>query len=155
MPDLALLPDVEALVVHFLLDQPELEDMFETAVDETGRTVDDAPTDRVYSVLPKAKRFPCVRVTRLGGIPRTYTPRYLDGADVQIDGFAPTRDLAWQITETCGSLLAARLAGTHDQGVVTGVDVGGIRPGDSDFEKIHMKILPATIYAHPNASAGS
>lgn len=150
MTDLQLLPDIEALVVHFLLDQPELDEFFANAVNESAVAVTTFSTDRVYSVLPKSKQFPAVRVTRFGGLPRMFKPRYLDAAEIQIDGFAPTRDQAVRLTETCGSLLAARLTGWHDQGVVTGVDVGGLRPGDSDFEKIHMRLLTATVYAHPH-----
>lgn len=154
MSDLLLLPDIEELVVQFLLDQEELAEFFDTAVDENGRSVDNPPADRVYSVLPGTKRFPAVRVTRFGGIPRSFRPRYLDAPQIQIDGFAPTHKLAVRLTETCASLLAERLTGTHDQGIVTGVDVGGIRPGDSDFEKIHMRLVTATIYTHPNPATG-
>lgn len=155
MTDIILLPDVEELVVQFLLDQIDLDDFFTTGVDVNRSTVTSPPSGRVYSVLPNVKVFPAVRITRFGGQPRTFRPRHLDAAQIQIDGFAPTRKQAWEITETCASLLAARLAGVRDQGVVTGVDVGSTRPGDSAFEKIHMRLVPATIYTHPHRNIPS
>lgn len=149
MTDLQLLPDVEGLIVQFLLDRLELDDFFATGVDVNAKPVTSPPFDRVYTVLPISKVFPAVRVTRIGGLPRTSRPRYVDAPQIQIDGFASRRKDAWTLTETCGALLSAALTGPHDQGVVTGADVGGVRPNDSAFEKIHMRSLIATIYLHP------
>jgi hypothetical protein len=154
--DLILLPDVEQLVVDFLLDQVEILAIIAgEAVTVDAAPVTSAPTDRVYSILPTNKVFPAVRVTRYGGVTRTRRPRHIDAPTVQIDAFARLRKTAWTLAETCGAALAARLTGVHPAGVVSGVDVDGPVPGDSGFEKIHMRLLTATIYTHPQPLAGS
>lgn len=155
MTDLILLPDIEQLLVDFLLDQPEILDFFTAGVNVSGTAVTSPPQDRVYSILPATKIFPAVRVTRFGGIPRTRKPRHIDAPTVQIDTFAPRRKTAWSLAETCAAVLAARLTGIHDQGVVSGVDVDAPVVSDSGFEKIHMRLLTATIYTHPGPFAGS
>lgn len=155
MSDLALLPDIEELTVRFLLDQGEVIDFFDRGVDVERKTVDTPPTDRVYSELPRDKVFPLVRVTRIGGVPSTRKPRYLDHPVIQIDVLGDGRRLTFDLAETCGAVIAARITGVYDQGIVTGADVNSPLPADSAFPKIFMRRTIATLHTHPLPASGS
>ncbi len=156
MSDLLLLPDIEALLKNFLLDQDEVTAFFATGLDMAdGNPITDPPLDRVYSVMPNTKIFPLVRISSFGGVPRTRKPRYTGAPRVQLDGFAHRRDVARALVETCAAVIAARITGVHDEGIVSGADVDEPFTGDSAFPKLQMKSVTATIYTHPGPLAGS
>lgn len=142
-----LLPDVEELLVAFHLDQAEILAFF----------ADDTPHDRVYSVLPKEKVFPLLRITRFGGTPRFDRPLYLDQPTVQIDAFGGPKKLAFQLAETSRAVMARRLVGTHATGVVTAVRFGALAYApDDEFAPARPRYLyTATITTHPLPDSGS
>jgi hypothetical protein len=109
MTEVNVLPDVEVLLIDFLLAQPEV-----TAI------VD----DRVYSELPKDKEFPLVRVHQFGSLPAR-SPRWYETATVQIEAYGGPKRTARLLADTCAGVMEARLVGVHDQGVVTGVTFTG------------------------------
>lgn len=137
-----LVPDVEQLVSGFLRDQPEVADLV---------------ADRVYTEIPTLKantaewRWPLMRVTRFGGRP-AFTPLHLDAAEMQFDCFGGPKRTAWVIAETCRYLLDRRLPGGHDEGVVTGVDIGRLSwAPDGTFTPAKPRYLfTATVYVRPH-----
>lgn len=66
-----VMPDIEYAVIQFLLDDPAL-----------GIVV----SDRIYAELPPGVVYPCVTVRRISG--RSGVPRWLDGATVEVSGWA-------------------------------------------------------------------
>lgn len=144
---LTLLPDIEILVVDFFLAQPEIAAFF-TA---------DTPHDRVYTVLPKTKTWPLVRVTRYGGLPVTSPALRLDAPTVQIEAFGGPKKTAHDLAQTCRAAMAERLPGAHPEGFVTGVTFGAFADlPDATFEPARPRFLfTSTIYVHPPAQTGS
>lgn len=136
-----LLPDVEALVVGFLLDSTDISDI-------CGK--------QVYSVLPNTKTWPAVRVTRFGGVPRTQRPLYLDRASLQVEAFAGPKKTAWRLADTCRQVLA-ELPGGHDEGVVSAADFGGLAfVPDTEFTPIVNRYLfTVDVTCHPGPETGS
>lgn len=146
MPDeLTLAPNVEALVVHFLRDQPEVAAIV---------------GDRVYTELPPKAEFPLVRVhvyyeRPVGGS----NPLWLTAHDVQVDAYGGPKATAWRLAETCRAALTARMSGrleygtgaTATTGVVTDVQVTGLRdmPDDSYTPARPRFLFTATPYVHP------
>jgi hypothetical protein len=109
--------------------------------------------DRVFTVLPKEKTFPLVRVVRWGGAPDRRVPglAWLDHADLQIDAWAE-RQL--QVTDVARCLVAAlteRLPGTRPGGVVTASTVTSLATElDADYAPVlHRARLTATVTVHP------
>lgn len=131
-----LLPDVEKLVIGFLLDQDEVTDIAGTSV---------------YSVLPKDKDWPALRVTRFGGLPVLSRPLHLDAATLQIDAFGGPKRQAWLLAETARAVMAERLPGSHDEGQVTAVNFGAFAyVPDVTFDPAQPRYLfTATVYVHP------
>jgi hypothetical protein len=131
-----LLPDVEKLVIQFLLDQAEVTDICDT---------------EIYSVLPKEKDWPALRVTRFGGVPVLQRPLYLDAATLQIDAFGGPKRQAWLLAETCRAVMADRLPGSHDEGQVTNVAFGALAyVPDVTFEPAKPRYLfTVTVTVHP------
>lgn len=163
MTDLVLLPDAELLVVSFFLDQPEITDFFTAGVNGAGSQIDDPPTDRVYTDIPKLKDgtpnpvFPLVRVSRFGGAPVRSRPAWLDQAAMQIEAYGGGRKTARQLAETCRALLDLRLPGVHAEGVVTNVRTQSFayHPDDT-YKPAKPKFdFVAVITAHPNRDGGS
>lgn len=147
--DLALLVDIEELLVDFLLAQDEVTAFFTTS-----------PADRVYSVLPDTKVFPAVRVTRYGGAPRTQRPLHLDQPIVQVDAFGGPKRTARDIAETCRAAMAKRLVGSHASGIVTAVDFGGFAYSpdptfNSNGSARPCYLFRATVTTHPLPPGGS
>lgn len=108
---------------------------------------------RVYTVLPKEKTFPLVRVVRWGGAPSRRVPglAWLDHADLQLDAWSPNQ---LQVTDVARCLVAAlveRLPGTRPGGVVTASTVTNLATElDADYAPVlHRARLTATITAHP------
>lgn len=133
---LVLLPHIERLYSSFLRAQPEVAALVK---------------DRVFTVLPKDKEFPLVRITRIGGAPVVRRPLHLDRALVQVDAFGGSKQLTWEIAETCRAVTALRLVGGHADGVVTDVDWGGLSDvPDPEFDPPKPRLLfTVTITAHP------
>ncbi len=107
------LPMVEALVVHYLTQHPD---------------VSAAVGSRVYAVaLPGNVTRPCVRVTRYGGSPVIQSPALeLDRADLQVDVWGATNQATASLAAVVRSALA-QMPGRHDgpaPGVVTAVTFG-------------------------------
>lgn len=138
---LTLLPDTAALTSQFLRDQSEV-------VALVGQ--------RVYTVLPNTKTFPLVRVTRVGGSAGTTFAHWLDAPLFQVDVWADTAAVAFQVAETCRAALVQRFTGVHHftgvSGVVTSIDAGGITSGfDSEDPKRARDRFDVVIHAHPAA----
>lgn len=110
---LVLLPDVERLLSEFLRDQPEVTDLLAA---------------RVYTVLPRDKEFPLLRLVRLGGYDEQIcVPLVIDEAVVQMDVWGGPKALAYQAAATVRAVLSARLIGGHDEGVVQNIRHGALR----------------------------
>ena len=116
--------------------------------------------DRVYSALPTAPTFPCVRLSRIGGQVRSAPAYHLESSLVQVEALGGSRHSSWQLAETCRAVIAQRFAGTVDVGIDTAVvsacEVGGIRedsvrslPKNDDGTERHRAHFDAVIYAHP------
>ncbi len=137
-----LLPDIEALVTTFLRAQNEVTSIV---------------NNRVYTEVPAKpttgndNRFPLVRVRRLGGFPTLSRPLQVDAPLVQIEGYAATKGAARLLTETCRAVLAERVEGVHDTGVVAGVTFGAlIWLPDEDFTPPKPRyIADATLTVRP------
>jgi len=116
---LALLPDVERLVVGYLLAA----DLSAETVDGEAVDVRGLVADRIYSVRPNQADYPCVTVHRWGGGPQLRGPglRDRDEAMVQIDCWGGTKNEAWAILDACVSALVDGLVGEHPGGVVSRV----------------------------------
>lgn len=106
-----LLPDIEALVSRFLREQDEIVDLVD---------------DRVYTALPSSPQWPLLRVQRVAGAPIGSRPLHLDAPVVQLDAYGGQKAAARQLIETARAVVAARLEGTHDLGVVSGVRFGSM-----------------------------
>lgn len=134
--DLVILPDSLRLVTSFLRAQPEL-----TAV----------VSDRVYTVIPEAKTWPMVRVTAIGGETVHTRPWWLEQPLFQVEAFGGPQKQARDVANLCRSLLAERVIGTHDEGVVTDVSVGGLAdiPDDTFTPAKHRTLFTAELTVHP------
>jgi hypothetical protein len=147
---LILLPDVDMLVVDFLLAQPEV----------LGFFTDRDPDDRVYTDLPAGTTkpvFPLVRVTRFTGAPRPTNRAWLDQAFLSIEGFGGSRKIAHDLTETCRAVLDARIRGVHELGVVTNVRTQSFGyHADTTYKPAKPKYdFVAVLTLHPNPNTGS
>lgn len=132
-----LLPNAEALLVDFLRDQAEV-----TAL----------CSQRIYTVLPNEHdTWPAVRVTRLGGRTITHVPLWLDAPFLQVDVWGGPKATAFTLTETIRAVIAERLAGVHDHGVVTKAEFGGVAfLPDQTWEPARPRYsLDLTLYTHP------
>jgi hypothetical protein len=147
--DLILTPNVEALIVQFLREQPEVADLV---------------GNRVYTELPEKTTFPAVRVhlyyeRPVGGS----SPRWLSAHDVQVDAFGGPKATAWRIAETCRAALSQRFLGVQQYGegqnevagVITDVQAFGFRDmPDETFTPARPRFLfTATVYVHPTVPA--
>lgn len=142
---LTLLPNTAALISRFLRDQDE---------------VDDLVGQRVYTVLPKTKTFPLVRVSRVGGSNPTPTVHWLDAPLFQVGVWAETAAAAFEVAETCRAVLAQRFTGVHHfaeiSGVVTGVNTGALFEGfDSTDPTKAFDRFDLVVFAHPARAAAS
>lgn len=101
--------DVERLLSAWLRSRDEVTDLVD---------------DRVYTELPERKEWPLVRLTLIGGSPPSEHPLWLDAPVIQFDCYGGPKVMARLIASTIRELLDRELAGTHDEGVVTGVRFG-------------------------------
>lgn len=132
-----LLPDAEQLLIGFLLDQAEV-----TAICST----------RIYSVLPNGlDTWPAVRVTRFGGSPVTNVPLHLDAPTLQVDAWGGSKATTHDLIETIRAVVASRIAGTHDEGVVTKAEFGPLNwLPDTTWDPARPRFsTDITLYTHP------
>lgn len=135
---LHLLPNTAALLSHFLREQPEVADMVD---------------DRVYTILPKTKTYPVVRVSRIGGTSATHV-HWLDAPLFQVDVWADTSAVAFDVAEMCRAVISQRFVGVHRygdiSGVVTSAAVGGLIEGfDPDEATKARDRFDVVVHAHP------
>lgn len=151
MTAITLLPDVERLLSDFFADQAEVLAFFTTGVDVEGTTVASPPAFRVYSEFPKTKVFPLVLFNQFGTLPVTGSPRWLETSTVQFSAYGGPKRTARLLADTCMQVMAARLIGTHDEGVVTDVAFTGLADiPDPTFDPARPRwIWTASVTAHP------
>lgn len=110
MSDLRLLPDVEKLVIHYLLSVDELADL----VDDRIGSRKDGP-------------FPRVTVTRLGGSAGPI-PAHLDAARIEVEAWANHakegggKGSANLVARTAQAAMYEMVNASHEEGVVTDVE---------------------------------
>lgn len=137
---LILPPNMEKLVSDFLRDQDEVAALI---------------ADRVYTAIPKAATYPLVRVSLLESTPVSGSqPLWAELHYMQVEAFGGSKGDAWRIAATCRAALDQRLVGTYSEGVVNGVDSGGmIDQPDETFEPAKPRwLFTSTITAHPSAT---
>lgn len=135
---LRVLPDAELLVVNYLRTIDELTNLYV----------------EVCTRIPETPALPVVRVLRVGGTPTVR--RHLDVARVQVDTYADGEE-AKEIAHTVARLVQAALQempGSHDEGVVTGVDDGVFRWAPDDDTGWAGYQADFLIYLHPNPADG-
>jgi hypothetical protein len=98
-----LLPNVEALTVHYLLAHSDVSAL-------VGQ--------RVVTVLPNNPTFPLVRLFRIGGIPPLR--KVLDEASLQVEAWADRKTQAYTLAATAQAALWD-MAGVYAEGVVADV----------------------------------
>jgi len=139
----ATLPDAEALVIGALLSQEPITDAF---------------GDRLYSMIPKTRTFPLVRVMRYGGDPLyASSPYWLDGPAMQIDVWADGRAEALRLGELVRATLAQTLVGAWPLGVVSSCVVSALVNNDDatlDPPKPRYR-FSATLIVHPTKQTGA
>ena len=109
-PSLLLMPDVERLVIDFLLGDPDVDAVF---------------AGRIYGAVPNEKTFPLARVVRWGGeMLDGGEPYWADAPALQVDVWAARKAEAMTGAELIRAALGQRLAGRHPTGVVAGIDLG-------------------------------
>lgn len=154
MSDLLLLPDidVEQLVKDFLLDQFEVTDYFDSAVDSTGTAIATPRTDRVYTIRPGLTRaqWPLVLVRQFTDRPVRAHPAWLTQSFLQIDVEAGPAKLARDLAGTCRRVLEARLPGIHGDAVVTSATTQGGQPRPDPETGRAAFLFVLTVTAHPN-----
>ena len=129
-----LLPDVERLVVDYLLaaDLAAVTDVAGGVTDVRALV-----SDRIYSVRPNRADYPLVTVHRWGGGPVLTGPglRDRDEAMLQLDCWGGTKNEAWLILDGCVGALVDGLVGDHPLGVVSRVNPATFWDlPDADFE---------------------
>lgn len=144
MPELVTLPNLAALLVGFLLDQDEVQDILDG--------------DNVYTELPKDKPEYMVRVTQFNDLPQSNAVLHLVASSFTVECFGGAKVTTEQLARVCYAALHGRLPGSYDGYVVTGCNVGGLRD-QPDPELITDKgrvrprwLFTATVYGHPVAS---
>lgn len=133
-----LIPDVERILIGFLLARPEVAAL---------------AGSRVYATLPAGQdtTVPTVRAVRWGGRPVVAHPLWLDRADVQLDAWAGTKSAAHTLAETLRAVCADHLVGVHAHGVVSAVEFGPLayRPDDVHTPPRPRYVLDVAVTAHP------
>lgn len=133
---LVLLPDAEQLVVAFLLDQPEITELVD---------------DRVFTAIPKKPVWPLLLVRRVAGAPVTHRPLHLDRPTLQFDAYGGTKKFAYTLAATTRAVIAERIVGAHDAGVVTAVEFGPLSwlPDTTETPARPRYISDADLFTHP------
>jgi hypothetical protein len=137
-----LAPNVQAIIVQFLRDQDE---------------VDELCDGRVGSVVPPDPDLPFVRVVQFGqrlnggdGI------NWSSVAELQVDAWADVKETAWRTAATCHAVLIERFRGLFDygpdvRGVVTKVSTHGLRDlPDGTYAPARPRwSFTVSVWAHP------
>lgn len=137
---LAPAPDVEAIVINYLLGRAEVTAIFGTRI---GTELD----------LTGPAPLPALRIGTVGGV--VGTPRRLDGTSIQLESWADDRITARDgLAATRAVLLeegAGSIVGTHaGLGVVTGTSDGQLPRPLPDPETDRPRWLCVLyVYAHP------
>jgi hypothetical protein len=131
-----ILPNVESLVSVFLAADPDM-----AAI--TG--------NRWYTDIPTAKTYPLGRVTLAADTKVTQRPLWLVTAVLQIETWGGSQWDATIAALTAQAVLAERLEGIHERGIVTGVRFGPMRNvPDTEFTPAKpRRIFTAQVTAHP------
>lgn len=130
------LPNVEKLVSIFLQADADVQALVE---------------QRTYTAIPSNATYPLVRVNQYDEINVTQEPLWVVNAVLQVEAFGGSNTDAVNIARTVQAVLADRLIGVHDDGVVTGVRCSGLR-NDPDREFSPWKprrIFRCQVTAHP------
>jgi hypothetical protein len=112
--DVQIPVDAERLLVDWLRDIEAVAEIFD---------------DRIYTEVPRdpaLQEFPLARVQRIGGAPTSRLAR-LDNPLMQIDVWGGPKATALLGIETIRAWATRTLVGTHEGGVVTGVQAGSLR----------------------------
>lgn len=131
-----LLPDAEQLLSGFLRDQDEIADIV---------------AERVYTAIPKSAVFPLLLVRRITGAPRLSRPLHLDQAGLQLDAYGGSKKTAHTLIETARAVIAARIIGTHDFGVVTSYAFGPMSwlPDPAETPARARYVADVDLFIHP------
>lgn len=134
--------DIEALVHDYLVAQADV-----------GALV----ADRIYTRIPEAAKWPLIRLTRIGGLPRTLEPLWLDAPVLQVDAWGPLEDdgkvKAQDLGATARAALDAMSDVDHALGVVTGVETIADLQWAPDPETDRPRYLfRVQVFVHPLAS---
>lgn len=131
------LPDVELVTVLWL---------------QTIDGIADIGAD-VFTSLPHDPTPPLLRVLRVGGA--TEARGWLDVARVQIDAWADDKETAHTLARAA-QIAMRGMPGSHDHGVVTGVDDGVFRWNPDPDYGWPGYTADYLVYLHPNpGDAGS
>jgi hypothetical protein len=141
---LHLLPDVEALVIQYLLTVDEVTEITDT---------------HIGSRLPKTPTFPRLVVTRVGGTAGTI-PAHLDEARVQIDAWADLAEenggkrQAHDLARTAQAAMYDMVNAVHEDAVVTDVE-GVLGPlwAPDDKTRRPRYIVDMIVRLHPLPSS--
>lgn len=131
-----MLPNLEGLVSIFLQHDADM-----AAI--TG--------DRWYTVIPADKTYPLGRVTLIGDTKVTQRPLWVVTGLLQLETWGATQWDATRAALTAQAVLAERLEGVHDYGVINGVRFGPMRNvPDPEFSPAKpRRILTVQVTAHP------
>lgn len=138
MADLVVLPDVERLVVDFLLDQSEVTDI--------------AGAGHVFTTLPKEKPEYFARVLQFND-QRRQNALHLVRVSLQVEFYGGAKRTAKRGAETCRALMETRLPGDYGDAVVTAVRTFGMRyEPDEVFTPARPRwLFAAEVTGHPVA----
>lgn len=126
---LALLPDAEAFLSGWLRSQAELAELV---------------GERIYTILPKEKVWPTVRLVRIGGAPLATAESALwgDAPSIQVDVWAARKADAWRVARTIQAAISERLRGTHGALKVSGVTLGSAQYApDPEFTPAQPRVI--------------
>lgn len=112
MHDLIVQPNLASLLVDFLMDQGEAQDIL--------------GGDYVFTELPKDKPEFMVRVTQFNDAPRSRAP-HLTAAFYTVECIGGAKFTTETLARTCMALLAQRLPDVYDDCVVSACECAGLR----------------------------
>lgn len=143
------LPDMARLVVGFLLNRSAVTDIVDT---------------RIYTIVPNNPTYPLVRVDELPGAMKR-GPYWLFSTIIQVNVWDGTEYAAKRLARACHAAMGQSMVGvvdvtvggTREVGVVTSVDLGGLKPDpDTSLTPVrHKARFDATVTAHPQPVTGS
>ena len=132
---LVVLPDAELLVTGWLGGADEIAALYA----------------HVGTEIPADPVLPIVRVLRVGGTPSVRG--WLDVARVQVDCYADTKQAAHDLARLAQAAMHT-MTGSHDEGVVTGVDDGVFAWAPDPDTTWPAYTADYLVYLHPNPATG-